>query len=525
MCGAGEWRHRYLHRAALVAAVSGVEPLGQVFLIGAGPGDPGLLTLRGAELLTRADVVLYDYLAPEELLTHCRPECETVCLGRHGAGKLWTQTQINERMVAEALAGKTVVRLKGGDPGIFGRLAEELAALRAANVPYEIVPGVTTAVAAGAYAEVTLTDRDAASCVAFVTGHENPQKDDTLSLDFAALARFPGTLVIYMGVTTAPLWSAELIRHGLPATTPVLIVRKCSLPTQESFAMTLGDVATQLAPGKMRPPLVAIVGAVSASGVESWFTRRPLFGRTVLVTRPEDQAYDMAERLAELGARVLRQPVIAITYPPDYAALGDAVRRSREFDWIVFSSRNGVHSFFDTLLDQNCDLRYLATTKIAAIGSATCGEIARQNCFCDLVPDDFNAESLAASLAPLVVGKRVLLVRASRGREVLAEQLTAAGALVEQIIAYSSQDVSELRPEIAAALSAGEIDWVTVTSSAIARSLVKLAGESLRRTKLVAISPLTAGVLAELGYPAAAVAEVYTSAGVVEAILKAEGLS
>jgi len=499
-----------------------VEPFGQVFLIGAGPGDPGLLTLRGAELLARADVVLYDYLAPAELLKHCHADCETVCLGRHGAGKLWTQTQINERMVADAVAGKTVVRLKGGDPGIFGRLAEELAALRAANVPYEIVPGVTTAVAAGAYAEVTLTDRDAASCVAFVTGHENPEKDDTLSLDFAALARFPGTLVFYMGVTTAPLWSAELIRHGLAPTTPVLIVRKCSLPTQESIAMTLGDVATQLAPGKMRPPLVAIVGAVSASGVESWFTRRPLFGRTVLVTRPEHQADELAERLTELGARVLRQPVITIGPPEDRAAFSDAVKRATGYDWIVFSSANGVKAFFTEIAAQGLDARSLSGTQLAAIGPATSDALLAHGLFCDLHPEEYRAEALADELAPLASGKKLMLIRASRGRDVLYQELLSAGGLVEQTIAYRSEDVTVMRTEIATALEAGEIDWVTVTSSAIARSLVNLAGDSLERAKLVAISPLTAGVLAELGYPAAAVAEEYTSDGMVAAILKAE---
>jgi uroporphyrinogen III methyltransferase/synthase len=499
-----------------------VEPLGQVFLIGAGPGDPGLLTLRGAELLNRADVVLYDYLAATELLKHCRADCETLCLGRHGAGKLWTQAQINERMVAEALAGKTVVRLKGGDPGIFGRLAEELAALRAANVPYEIVPGVTTAVAAGAYAEVTLTDRDAASCVAFVTGHENPQKDDTLSLDFAALAKFPGTLVIYMGVTTAPLWSAELIRHGMPAMTPVLIVRKCSLPTQESIAMTLGDVATELGPGKVRPPLLAIVGAVSASCFESWFTRRPLFGKTVLVTRPEHQADELADRLSELGARVLRQPVITIGPPEDRAAFSAAVSRVNEFDWIVFSSANGVEAFFTELAAQGLDARTLSGTLLAAIGPATSEALLAHGLFCDLMPEEYRAEALADALVPLTNGKKVMLIRASRGRDVLYQELLSAGALVEQTIAYRSEDVTELRSEIATALEAGEIDWVTATSSAIARSLVNLAGEALKLTKLVAISPLTAWVLAELGYPAAAVAEEFTGEGVVAALLKAK---
>lgn len=493
----------------------------QVYLIGAGPGDPGLLTLRGKQCLEAADVVLYDYLAGEELLQWIRPEAESYCLGRHGKGKIWTQTQINERMVAEALAGKTVARLKGGDPNIFGRLAEEVEALTQAGLTFEIVPGVTTAVAAGAYAGVTITHRDQASCVAFVTGQERPGKPET-AIDYAALAAFPGTLVFYMGVTNAPHWSAKLQEHGKPASTPVVLVRRCSLPDQSTITCTLGELPDVLAPGKVRPPLVAIVGDVAASeAAASWFNQRPLFGQTVLITRPAEQAKPMLERIASLGAETLLQPAIEITPPADAGPLAAAIDELGKFDWIVFSSRNGVEHFMRQLLWQGKDARSLGPCRLAAIGPATSEALAEYHLQVDLAPKEYRAEALAEALAADAAGKAFLLVRASRGREVLAEQLTAAGGEVTQVVAYESQDVAETATSVAERLQNGEIDWVTVTSSAIARSLVQLFGDALHCTKLVAISPLTAGVLTELGYPPAAVAETYTGDGVVEALLAA----
>ncbi len=231
------------------------KPTAKVYFVGAGPGDSGLLTLRGAECLRRADVVLYDYLAASELLSHTRPGAELICLGRHGHGRLMSQTEICELMIRHVTEGRTVVRLKGGDPAIFARLAEEITALDAAGVPYEIVPGITAAMAAGSYAGVPLTDRDDASCVAFVTGHECGDKDSSESLDYAALAKIPGTLVLYMGITTAPSWCHALIDHGKPATTPVAIVRRCSFPDQETYFTTLGELPSLLTDKKLRPPL------------------------------------------------------------------------------------------------------------------------------------------------------------------------------------------------------------------------------------------------------------------------------
>ncbi|MAT72813.1 MAG: uroporphyrinogen-III C-methyltransferase [Planctomycetaceae bacterium] len=494
-------------------------PPSPVYLIGAGPGDPGLLTLRGRDLLARADVVLYDYLANPRLLEHARADAELTCLGRHGQGRLLGQDEVNAAMIAAARSGRTVARLKGGDCTIFGRLAEEVAALEAAGIPYEVVPGVTAAAAASAYAGVPLTHRDAASCVAFVTGQQSDAKTGA-PLDLAALARFPGTLVFYMGVTGAPRWAPELITHGKSAATPAAIVRHASLPQQWIKQTTLGELANELAPGKVRPPAIIVVGdAVAASGASRWFARRPLLGQTVLVTRPAHQAAGMVAQLEELGARALVQPAIEIGPPADPAPLHAAIERLGDFHWVVFSSANGVAYFLDALQASGRDLRALGGVKLAAIGPATVAALAQRGLAADVQPDEYRAEQLATALEPAAAaGEHFLLVRASRGRETLHDDLTAAGGSVTQAVAYESRDVTAAEPTIAEQLAAGEIDWVTATSSAIARSLVALFGDSLHRTKLAAISPLTAGVLTDAGLDVAAVAEQYTSDGLIEAL-------
>lgn len=502
-------------------------PTGRVFLVGAGPGDPGLLTLAGARRMSEADVVLYDYLANDALLSHAPPQAERICLGRHGAGKIWKQPQINERMVAEALAGKTVVRLKGGDPSVFGRMAEETAACRAAGIPYEVVPGVTTAVAAGAYAGVMMTDRDRASCVALVTGHDRADQAASGTADFAKLAQFPGTVVVYMGVTTAPRWTEQMIEAGRSPDTPVTIVRRCSLPDQTIVRTTLSQTADQIQGGGLRPPLVVVVGDVADTDeAASWFSRRPLFGRTILVTRPAGQGTAMVQRLADLGARVLEQPVIEIAPPHDLTRLDKAIDDLATYDWITFSSRNGVEALLQRMADRGRDARSFGTAKIAAIGPATSSALSAWRLNSDLTPGTYRAEDLADSLAEQAAGKRVLLIRASRGREVLSERLRSAGANVEQVIAYESRDATSVDPAILEELAAGKVDWVTVTSSAIARSAASLFGDSIvsaaKAPKFAAISPLTAEALLATGTEAAAVAEQYTADGLIDAILAAE---
>jgi uroporphyrinogen III methyltransferase/synthase len=339
----------------------------------------------------------------------------------------------------------------------------------------------------------------------------------------AGLARFPGTLVFYMGVTNAADWSAGLIAHGKPGDTPVAIVRRASLPQQETLRTTLADLPGVLAPGAMRPPAVVIVGEAAAhQRATDWFTSRPLFGRTVLVTRPEHQAESMVEELSALGSNVLIQPAIEIGPPTDWNAADAAIGKLEQFDWLVFSSANGVQFFLDRLTHHGRDLRALGAARLAAIGPGTAEALARYHLRSDLQPSEYRAEALAEALLPEAAGKRVLLLRANRGREVLAERLAAAGIEVEQAVVYESRDVKQADAEVASALGNGNIDWVTVTSSAIARSLAAMFGEDLHRTKLAAISPLTADALREVGYTPAAVASQYTTAGLVQAIVDAE---
>jgi uroporphyrinogen III methyltransferase/synthase len=494
---------------------------GVVYLVGAGPGDPGLITLRGVECLRRADLVLYDYLVNPRLLTHARPEAELLCLGRHGQDRLMPQAEVNQRMVAAARAGHSVVRLKGGDPAVFARAAEETAALEAAGVPYVIVPGVTAALAVAGYTGIPLTHRDAASAVALVTGHEGDDKTGA-PLDYRRLAGFPGTLVFYMGVTTARHWSAELIAGGQSPKTPAAIVRRCSWPDQTIMRCTLEQVADRLEETRLRPPVVVIVGpSVELAADVNWFTARPLFGLRVLVTRPAGQLAALREHLEELGAEVLEQPAIEIVAPDDWAPVDDALDRIDQFDWLVFSSANGVRALIERLCRHGGDLRRLERIRLAAIGPGTANELSLYRLTPDLEPDEFRAEALAAALSHQAAGRRFLLARASRGREVLAEQLRAAGGHVEQIVVYASRDVARADPEIVARLAAGRIDWITVTSSAIARSLAALFGEALHQAKLASISPITSATLRELGHEPAAEATRYTMRGVAEAIARA----
>lgn len=495
---------------------------GKVFLVGAGPGDPGLITLRAVECLRAADLILYDYLVNPRLLEHATAAAQKVCLGRHGHGRILSQAEINQQMIAAAQAGQKVVRLKSGDPIIFARAAEEIAALAAASVAIEIVPGITAAFAAGSYAGIPLTMCDWASAVALVTGHECDDKQ-TPELDFAELARFPGTLVVYMGVTSAPRWVSALVAAGKPGDTPAAIVRRCSWPDQRVVQTTLAQVPAEIESQRLRPPVIVVVGEVT--GLESasrWFSDRPLFGKRILVTRALEQVGEFGRQLEALGAEVFAQPAIEIGPPRDYGPLDGAINSLGEFDWLVFSSANGVRHFFARLEALGYDARRLASAKLAVIGPGTREALAGYRLRADLEPAEHRAEALAESLQANARGSRFLLIRASRGREVLAESLAAAGGQVTQVVAYESTDVARADPRVAELLEQGRIDWVTVTSSAIARSLVNLFGESLRATRLVSISPITSATLKELGFEPAAEASDYTLEGVV-AVLQAHG--
>ena len=389
--------------------------VGKVFLVGAGPGDPGLLTIRGVECLARADLVLYDGLVNPVLLRHAHARCErTSRLGGPDAKRL-DQSEINARLVAAAREGKRVVRLKGGDPFIFGRGSEEAAALEAAGIPYEVVPGITAATGAAVYAGISLTHRERASAVAFVTGHETPDKSAS-NLDYDLLAKFPGTLVFYMGLKQIGSIAGSLQTHGMPATTPAAVVCRATTPRQRVVTGALGDIAERVAAAGLHAPSLIIVGDCIAQRERiAWFERRPLFGTRIGIARADDQFFDLVPLGTELGAELVPMPVIDIRPVDNWGSVDAAIEHLGEYAWIVFTSVNGVRTFFDRLWETGKDLRALGSARIAAIGPATAEELSRYHLRADLVPREFRAEELAAALAPQVASRRVLWVRASRG--------------------------------------------------------------------------------------------------------------
>jgi uroporphyrinogen III methyltransferase/synthase len=500
-----------------------------VYLVGAGPGDPGLLTVRGAELLARADLVLYDQLVPKRMLDFANPAAELICVRDLPGTHPDKYPHIHELLIKTARDGKTAVRLKGGDPLVFGRGGEEAESLRAHGIGYEIVPGVTAAFAAAAYLDIPLTHRMHASAVALVTGHELPNKPGN-RLDWKALAGFPGTLAIYMGIARLPIIISELLKHGADPDTPAGIVERASTGDMRSVFAPLKDLDTaRRNAGLEAPGLVLLgkaVGQRSADG--SWFEKRPLFGRRVLVTRPRGQAATMMRRLELLGAVAYLLPTLEIRPPADPGPLDAALDRLREhgWDWVVFTSANGVRGFFDRLFARGRDVRDLGGVKLAAIGPKTAEALAEYRLVADVVPPAFIAESLAADLSPRVAGQRVLLARANRGRAVLPDALAGVAAEVVQVTAYEQADRVDPDAEPLAALRRGEIGFVTLSSSNSARALLGAFDETIRgrvergEVKLVAISPETGRVVRELGYPVAAEATAYTADGLIDAVVR-----
>jgi uroporphyrinogen III methyltransferase/synthase len=464
-------------------------------------------------------LVLYDYLVNPAIVNHASDTAELVPLGRPGTGRVFSQSEINDLLVDEARRGRVVVRLKGGDPSVFGRGADEVAALRKAGVPYEVVPGITTGLAIAAFCEIPVTHHDDASAVALVAGRERDDKSET-SLDYAALARFPGTLILYMGVKRCGEWSQALIREGKDRETPVAIVRWGTRAQQVMTRCTLGNLADTVERVGIRPPSVFVVGkVVDRAPDESWFTAGPLFGKRILVPSSSHTSDKLRDQLEALGAEVLVRAAIRITDPPDWAPVDSAIERLVDYDWLVFSSGNGVDRFMRRLFRLGGDARSLGGVKIAVAGSGTAERLRSYHVEADLVPERFVAESFAEALLAETESDRFLLAGASRGRQVLGEELERAGAQVDRIVVYSSVDVEDADPGVADALAAGEIDWVTITSSATARSLRRLYGDALEGVKVASISPVTTDALAQLGLDVTVEASPHSVPGLVEAIL------
>ncbi len=492
-----------------------------VYLVGAGPGDPGLVTLRAVECLARADLVLYDYLVDPAALRHASSSAELICLGHHSTGRTLDPDEIVARMLEAAREGKTVVRLKGGDPSVFGRGADEIEALRQAGIPFEIVPGITAGLAVGAYCEIPITHHDDASAVALIAGQERHTKA-TSCLDYGVLADFPGTLVFYMGVRKAAQWSQALIAHGKPPDTPVAIVRWCTRPRQQTIRCTLRNVAETVDRHGLRPPAIFVIGkVVDRAPPLSWFAARPMFGTCVLVPLSPETPKDIPRRLAGLGADVITQPVVLATEPPDWAPVDTALDRLDQYDWLLFFSPCGVDHLFRRLFDVGGDVRRLGRLKLAALGQNTAERLARYHLQPDLTAEPLPAHPLPQALLQQAEGRRFLLAGANVDQDPLADELRAAGARVEQIAVYRSAQVQDPNPDVSQALSSGRIHWVTVAGPATARSLVRLFGEALHRARLASIGPLTSTALRDLGHPPAAEAPSPAAAELIDAIRRA----
>ena len=497
---------------------------GFVSLIGAGPGDPGLLTLRGAEALASADVVIYDYLANPALLAHAPDGAERIYVGKKAGCHTLSQDEINALLVERGLAGQRVARLKGGDPFVFGRGGEEALALVEAGVPFEVVPGVTSAVAAPAYAGIPVTHRGLASSFAVVTGHEDPTKDES-AVDWSRLATGVDTLVFLMGVGNLPRIVEQLVAHGRPADTPAALVRWGTMPGQQAVSGTLADIAARVEAAGLRPPAVTIVGSVAGLREQlRWFEERPLFGQRILVTRTRQQASALSTRLRALGAEAIELPTIHIAPPGDWAPLDRAIAGLGNYDWIVFTSVNGVSAFWERLDRAGLDARALHVVRVAAIGPATAAGLQARGLRADYVPGEYVAEAVAAGLGD-VRGLRVLLPRADIARPALAGLLRGGGAEVDEVTAYCT-----LQPESGAGelrdLLAG-VTVATFTSSSTVRNLAAMARvagldlpRALARATIACIGPITAGTARDLGLSVHIVAEEYTIDGLVEALIR-----
>ncbi|HEX5713092.1 MAG TPA: uroporphyrinogen-III C-methyltransferase, partial [Solirubrobacterales bacterium] len=463
---------------------------GVVYLVGAGPGDPGLMTARSLGLIASADVVFYDRLIPPGALDGAREDAELVYVGKQPGVPSVPQEEIGERLVAAAREGRSVVRLKGGDPFVFGRGGEEGEALRAAGVEFEVVPGVTAGVAASAYAGIPVTHRDDASAVAFVTGHEDPEKPET-ALDWEALARFPGTLVFYMGVKRLAENAAALIDGGRDPDEPAAAIERGTWPGQRTVVATLGTLAEAVEREQVKAPALIVVGAVAARREDlAWFEGRPLHGRRVVVTRARAQASGLARTLRELGAEVVELPAIRIEPRLESEEARRAIESIREYELICLTSPNGAHLFFEALAEAGRDARALAAATVAAIGPGTARALAEHGIAADVVPERFVAEALVEALAAVkVAGRRVLVARAAEARDVLPDALREHGAEVDVVALYETVREQPSEEAIEAAQSA---DYVTFTSSSTVTNLTEALGDRFPPSaRIVSIGPVT----------------------------------
>ena len=499
---------------------------GKVYLVGAGPGDPGLLTRRGAEVLGRSEVVIYDFLASPQLLALAPEGAELIYVGKKGGDHTLSQEKINELIKAQASAGRMVVRLKGGDPFIFGRGGEEAEVLAQAGIPFEVVPGVSSALAVPAYAGIPLTHRAHASTVTLATGHEDPTKPAS-RLEWSALARTGGTLVFLMGVKRLAENAASLVEAGLPASTPAALIEWGATSSQRCLAGDLGSIAAEAQAQGFGPPAVFVVGQVVGLRQKlAWLEKRPLWGLRALVTRTQEGASRMAALLEEQGAEAIIFPTIAVIETKDPGPMDEAIGRLEVYDWVVFTSANGVDFFFRRLQGAGLDSRAFGGIKICAIGPATAAALAAHGLKADAIPAEYRAEAMADELADEAgKGARFLLARAAEAREVLPQKLIHLGGRVEVVPAYQTvlpaeADTAGLKERF----GAGKVDLVVFTASSTVKNLARLYPETLladllAKTTVATIGPITAATAEELGLKVAIQAREYTLEGLIAAII------
>jgi uroporphyrinogen III methyltransferase/synthase len=491
---------------------------GRVYIVGAGPGDPGLMTARSLDLVAGADVIYYDRLIPPTALDGARPDAELVYVGKRPGVVSVPQEQIIERMIESARQGNLVVRLKGGDPFIFGRGAEEAEAVREAGLEFEIVPGVTAGIAATAYAGIPVTHRNDASAVAFVTGHEDPAKPDSV-IDWQALAAFPGTLVLYMGVGRLAANSAALIAGGRAADEPAAVIQQGTTPSQKVVLATLGTIAEEAQREQVEAPALVVIGEVAARREElSWFEDRPLHRQTVVVTRARAQASGFAASLRALGAAVIELPAIRIEPLIESDEVTGAMRSLAEFDLVCLSSPNAVELFFEALSRSDLDARALAGVKVAVIGPGTAEALRDHRIEADVVPERSIAEGLVEALEGMELeGRKVLIARGEDARNVLPDALSRRGADVEVVALYRTVRDTPENQALEAARHAG---WITFTSASTVGNLLAAMPEGLPpAARIVSIGPVTSEAVRAAGLEVAAEAGRHDLDGLLEALL------
>lgn len=499
---------------------------GKVFLVGAGPGDPGLITVRGMECIRIADVVVYDYLAPTSCLEYASKEAELIYVGKKEGYHTIPQEDINRLIIEKARQGLIVTRLKGGDPYIFGRGGEEAETLEKEGIFFEVIPGVTAAIAAPAYAGIPLTHRDYTSTLAFVTGHEAPNKANS-RINWSALATGIGTLIFFMGVKNLPNITRQLVQHGMPADTPIALVRWGTTPHQITVSGTLETIVEQVEAAGLKAPAIIVVGkVVNLRNSLSWFEKRPLFGKRIVVTRARKQSSDLVKHLSDLGAECLEYPTIEVVEVSDYQSLDQAIENIKAYEWLIFTSVNGVDFFFKRLFESKRDVRCLGHLKTATVGPETAKRLLRFGLNSDILPKDYRAESILEAFSDIdLKGKKIILPRAKKARPILPEELSKMGAIVDDIATYATIQARDKTDLLLKELDDSKIDLITFTSSSTVKNFKALLPPDrfkklLKGVPIACIGPITADTARELGFNTHVVAETSTILGLCEAILQ-----